>query len=104
MKNYKDCEKKYIGTSDVAMLLARTPKAVENIRFGSDGDYYAYIADEETEIPEHYRLVFEDGKSPEGYDTWLWMYDDEDRTARFDGSCIKIFRAGDFGCIIQVFK
>lgn len=97
MKNYKDYEKTYIGTSDIAKLVCvgfdRDNLKSDFIRFVEDNDYYAYIVDNDTEIPERYELVAE-------YDTWCKIYDDTKMTVSFDCP-IKIYRCGKYGVIIQ---
>ena len=64
--------------------------------FGEDGAYYARIVDSDTEIPAHYERVFTT------YSPWLWVYDDENKVIEIQNeSGFAIYRAGDFGCIIQ---
>lgn len=98
MRDYHDYEKKFIGSSDIAALIVVAPTkeglSSKIIEFGEDGNYRAYIVDGEAEIESHYELVFE-------CKSWLKIYDDEELTFKESGSRFKIFRAGDFGCIIQ---
>lgn len=97
MKSYKDYPKMYLGSSDVASLTIRTPWDAVPLWFGQDGTYSAYIVDEYAEIGAHYQRVFV------GRD-WVRIYDDTELTASFIGRLIKVYRAGEFGCIIQVIK
>jgi len=115
MKNYKEYAKTYIGGSDFAALtvtaFGENGLTASVLRFGSDGEYQAYIVDAECEIPAHYKNVlhiepyqvtFFDGTrgAPSG---WVRVYDDEAITykAGFHNG-LNIYRAGDFGCIIQL--
>lgn len=99
MKYYKDFGKTYIGTSDIACLTYRT-MTTEDIKlgvieFGQDASYEAYIVDQDTEIPEHYDLIVE------GLN-WLHIIDDSEVTKKFRAEKIKIYRASQMGCIIQL--
>lgn len=101
-KNYKDFEKIFIGESDISQLTLRyfnnIDKKVEldSLHFGEDGDYNAYLIqdEEDVEIPEHYHLVFDKQVS------WIDIIDDMGIIAFDCPANIKIYRAGDFGCII----
>ena len=98
--DYHEYHKKYIGFSDVASLVIRTLdehsiQKLHLLQFGGDGSYSAYIVDSKAEIGEHYSLVCE-GR------WWMWIYSDEARVARFDGNIIRVYRAGGYGCIIQI--
>lgn len=97
MKNYKEYEKKYIGSSDIAALTVRICDKVYSLNFGEDGEYFAYIVDSDCEIGKHYNLIFE-GKH------FINIYDDKELSFKFYmyGAKIKVYRAGDFGCIIQI--
>ncbi len=95
MKSYKSFNKAFIGASDIASLTVRSCGKVAVLNFGSDGSYHAYIVKGEAEIGTHYELVFE-------CENWLKVYDDCDLTYGCLGKTIKIYRAGDFGCIIQI--
>lgn len=96
MKNYKECEKMFIGASSIASLTLRMPRQVEMLNFGSDGAYHAYICDFDTNIPSHYKKVLE-VKTP-----WMKIYDDEGLVAEVSSAKkICIYRAGEFGVIIQ---
>lgn len=55
MKNYKDYNKTYIGSSERAYLTLKTiTGTTEKLCFGEDGSYSAYVVDEDTLIPKHY--------------------------------------------------
>ncbi len=101
-KNYKDCKKIPMGYSDIAALVlvgCREDKGAmtELLNFGSDGNYSAYIALEDTEIPEHYRHIA-------SFNHWLKIYDDSERIISLSAQTIKVYRAGDFGMILQLIK
>lgn len=97
MKNYKEFKKEYIGNSDIASLVLRAPMKLQELYFGEDASYYAYICDEICEIGNHYELVFE-------CKHWLKIYDDTEMTKEFNGKEIKVYKAGNFGIIIQIIK
>lgn len=101
MKNYKDFPKVYIGSSDIASLTVRAGGDVTALNFGEDGAYYAYIVTERAEIGEHYKKMF---STPSH---WIAIYDDDEKvfTRRDkDAQRINIYRAGEFGCIIEFEK
>lgn len=95
MKTYKDFNKKFIGESDIASLTIRSETSCVALNFGLDAAYMAYIVTEEAEIGNHYKLIFE-GKS------WLKIFDDTELTFFARANEIKIYRAGELGCIIQL--
>lgn len=95
MKSYKTYEKKCIGSSDIGSLICRSWNSVGLIEFGGDGEYSAYIVDDNAEIGDHYQKVV-------SATNWLDLYDDTSRTMRFRGAEINVYRAGGFGIIIQV--
>lgn len=102
MKTYKNFEKQYIGDSDVACLIASGcgdgGVKSEVIRFGGDNSYHAYIVrGKDVEIGSHYRLVA-------SFRTWINIYDDQGLTFTLHeyDSTINVYRAGEYGCIIQV--
>lgn len=96
MKSYKDFEKKYIGTSDIAALTVRSGNQVFNLKFGGDDNYDAYEVIGDAEIGSHYTKVFS-GKH------WLKIFDD--REMQYNeyhyGMAVDIYRAGEMGCIIH---
>lgn len=101
MMTYKNCEKLYIGSSDVAtlVLVGLSPETEliksEILHFGGDGSYAAYVVvGDDVEIGAHYTKVA-------SFCEWLRVYDDRERTAKFGGNEINVYRAGDYGCIIQ---
>lgn len=97
MQHYKN-HSHYLGYSDIASLIARTPTKLVEISFGGDNDYTAWVVkDEESKIPSHYTKVFEDADA-----FWLDIYDDRERT--FNEFChgCAIYRAGDYGILIHL--
>jgi hypothetical protein len=103
MKNYKEYGKWWIGESDIATLtcvgIDEKGEDIESffLDFGGDGEYFARIVDEEAEIGEHYKLVH-------SFTYWCRIYDDRTKAYEVDGKKINIYRAGDFGTIIQVIR
>lgn len=100
MKSYKDFEQKPIGDSDVAMLVlvgcrAKDGIVTEPLRFGEDGSYKAYLVNGKAKIGGHYKKVAT-------FHNWLKIYDDEKLTLKVEANEINIYRAGIFGCIIQI--
>lgn len=104
MKSYKDFEKEFIGDSDIATLIMvgydskeKGGVSLKKLNFGVDGNYQAYIVEGQTEIGSHYELVAE-------FTDWLRIYDDSSLVKEFHADVIKVFRAMEFGCIIQLLK
>lgn len=100
MKSYKDFEKIFIGSSDIAALTlvgmsANGELTAEILEFGQDDRYSAYLVTEEALIGSHYEKRFT-------FRTWLHIYDDDDCVIRFRGDRINVYRAREMGCIIQV--
>ena len=93
MKTYKDFPRVHLGDSDIAQLLCRNYQNIQPLKFGGDNSYKAYFVNEEIDLPGHYSHVGT-------WNTWLWIYDDEGRTAKIQGDVIEIYRAGEMGCII----
>lgn len=100
MKSYKDFEKEYIGSSDIASLVMVGYKEGKGVvprmlTFGRDGSYYGYIVKGSANIGEHYEKVCE-------YKSWLNLYDDDGLMRKFTGERIVVYRAGEMGCIFQI--
>lgn len=100
MKSYKNYGKRFIGVSDIASLSlvgleesGRLKHAFLN--FGMDGRYSAYIVDKDAEIGGHYKLR-------DTFYGWLKIYDDDELVVEYRGAEIKVYRAGEKGCIIQI--
>ena len=85
-----------LGSSDIASLVLRDSRGVRELRFGEDGTYSAYLVDAECDIPDYYTLEAE-------CRVWLSVYDDNTKTFEIQnpGKMIRVYRAGEFGCIIQ---
>lgn len=102
MRNYKEFEKHYIGGSDIATLILagyqdKNGLALDQLKFGSDGNYEAYIVNsKDVEIGAHYDLVNE-------FQGWLKIYDDDGLVFEVVANNIRVYRAGEMGCIIQHF-
>ena len=102
-KHYKEYKQKYLGSSDTASLTIRFfDKESESVchellTFVCDGDYDAYIVDENAKIGEHYKCVFDKAVK------WLHIIDDFDVSFKTKANHVKIYRSGNYGCIVQVF-
>jgi hypothetical protein len=62
MQSYRKYPKRFIGSSLVGCLLLYGGKKyedVQSIKFGGNGEYYAYIVDKNAEIGKNYRQVYE---------------------------------------------
>lgn len=99
-KSYKDFEKQFIGASDIAALVLVGYRAGEGafpqmLNFGKDGAYSAYVVPSEAEIGGHYREVAR-------FSHWMAIYDDDSFVKKFRANEIRVFRAGEMGCIIQL--
>ena len=99
-KSYKVFPKKWIGVSDIASLVLvgcdKNGVTSEMLHFGEDGQYYAYIVNERNVvIGSHYKLRHT-------FEKWLKIYDDDGLRYEVKAAKINIYRAGDFGCIIEV--
>lgn len=61
MKNYKEYEKRFIGSSDIAALILvgcdENGLKTSTLDFGEDGSYMAYVVDEDAEIGAHYKKL-----------------------------------------------
>ena len=92
---------KYIGFSDIASLVLRGSRGVDGfptvqeLFFGGDGDYYAHVVKDGEKVPSHYELCY----SCKG---WLKIYGDRECEAEFRGGRINVYRAGQYGCTIEV--
>ena len=99
MKNYREYDKVYIGSSDIASLTIVAPRdngdpLAQTLDFGIDADYFAYIVDSNAYIGDHYKLV-------QCCKYWMKVFDDQELTLDLHAPTIKVYRAGDCGCIIQ---
>lgn len=101
-KTYRDFDREIIGGSDIAALTLTgcTPDGVDckMLKFGGDAAYKAYIVDDaDVEIGEHYTLVAT-------FKSWVRIYDDYGMSWEYskNDATINIYRAGDYGCIIQI--
>lgn len=118
VKSYRDFPKYFIGESDSARLIVEgyyptRGNILRKIQFGEDGVYRArigqakdlgveltgvdWIDDNEIwkKVPSYYEKIL---------DSWgyLDVYDDTGKTMRISASVIRVYRAGDFGCLILV--
>ena len=93
MKTYKEFETVNIGGSDGAALILARPEKLGYLYFGEDGEYKAYFINEEIEIPSHYTKRAE-------AESWLRIYDDDEKAIEIEAEHIEIYRAGEMGCLI----
>lgn len=94
ISNYKE-RKEYIGSSDIAELTLRNEGKTQPLHFGEDGSYYAYIICGEYDIPSHYTEVARfKGK--------VDILDDDGFVVFYEAEEVVVYRAGEFGCIIQM--
>ena len=95
-----------LGGSDIAtlimvgMTMENRPATVSHLEmkelnFGEDGEYSAWLVDGDTAVPEHYTLTAE-------FKNWLKIYDDEGYCTYFTAPFIRVYQAGQFGCLIQL--
>lgn len=96
---YKNFDRKYIGTSDIASLIlvgySDDGLKLKELHFGQDDSYFAYVVDGDVEIGDHYHKVAE-------FRSWLKIYDDKELTKVFNAGEIHVYRAGEMGCIIHL--
>ena len=95
-RGHREYPRVSLGSSDIASLVLRDSRGVRELHFGEDGSYSAYLVDAECDIPDYYTLEAE-------CRAWLSVYDDNTKTFEIQnpGKMIRIYRAGEFGCIIQ---
>ena len=97
-KTYKDCPKIDIGSSDIATLIlvgmGENGLQLSTLGFVEDGNYKAYFVPKGTTIGSHYRKVAT-------FYSWMKIYDDDFLAFEIKAKEVSIFRAGDFGCIIE---
>lgn len=101
---YKDFPKLDIGGSDSAYLTVNSTEDINGnisnadheLKFGEDGDYKAYITYGDVEIGSHYKkkLEFNNAK--------ITISDDDGPSFFALAEKITIYRAGEFGCIIDL--
>lgn len=96
--NYKN-EMRSLGGSDYATLIMVGCRGddglvCEPLCFGADGEYKVYIVRDDS-VPSHYKIV-------SIFNHWLKIYDDDGRVFDMSGWEIRVYRAGDFGCVVQI--
>lgn len=91
-----------LGFSDIAALVlvgcGNNNLKSEVLHFGGDDSYSAYVVDSRAKIGGHYQLKAR-------FTTWLKVYDDEGLQLDLYGGVgteFLIYRAGGYGCLIQV--
>lgn len=101
MRDHHSYNKEYIGSSDIAALTLvgvseHSGVTCSMLNYGEDGDYHAYIVDDNAEIPDSYAYV-------DHFVSWMKVYDDNELIRTFKGKMIAVYRRGQRGTIIQVF-
>ena len=102
MKSYKEFNKEFIGDSNISTIIMigydnieKDGLSLKKLVFGEDGHYMSYIVRGKANIGSHYKLVAE-------FEYYLKIYDDDGLVRVLGADVIKVYRAGDFGCIIQL--
>lgn len=105
MRDYHEYKKIDLGGSDIAVitLTGCAPEGEASdyglkacfLRFVEDGDYSAYVVDADAEIGAHYRMVT-------SFETWMRTFDDDGHGVEFKADKIVVYRAGEYGCIVQL--
>lgn len=114
-KDHHYCPKVNLGGSDIAALIVvgcgKEKLNVAAIDYGGDGSYSAYLCGKETEIPAYYTKVFECDHWLKIYDDTSLVFDSDDNSLVFNSDMngrifhhFAIYRAADFGTIIQMEK
>lgn len=93
--DYHAYDSVYLGCSDKAMLKVVGENREDVIYFGEDGNYKAYLVDKNAEIGDHYKPY------PDFHNNAA-VYDDNTLVAIFEADIIRIYTAGNFGCIVQL--
>lgn len=105
----------FLGSSDYACLtltgLKQHGVTASVLKFNEDGEYGAWVVDDLDLIPPHYvmkecysfKYTHITGDEEE-VDTWLKIYDDEHLIAEIEAKEIRVYRAGEFGCLIYIKK
>lgn len=103
LPSYKDFPKVSIGGSDIATLYVTsidknspTGLRCEALSFGEDGDYSAYFLTEKARIGDHYSLV-----QVHFGECNIHSQDAGEFPITVQAERICIYRAGEFGCIIE---
>ena len=102
MKSYREYERVYIGSSDIATLTVVALREdgeplAQTLDFDIDSNYFAYLVDGEAKIGDHYKLV-------QCCKFWMKVFDDQELTLDLHSPTIKVYRAGECGCIIQTLE
>ena len=89
MRNYKEFEKVYIGSSDSASLILRGTyrgeQKVEVVNFGEDGIYKGRILTERCTFGSHYQFLG-------WFEHWLKVYDDSGLTLSLNSRLIRVWK------------
>lgn len=97
-----------LGSSDKARLLFADFDHAEWINFGEDGAYQAYLVNRflkdeaEVAIPEYYHQVAQFHDNLLVYDDTEKILDTVNNPNCPYGAVFSVYRAGEFGCLIEV--
>lgn len=91
----------HLGASDIAALTLIGPAngrlTSHVLNMGLDEHYRAWIVDETIQVPSHYNFECE-------FKSYMWVFDDDEKTQEFQSEKIKVYRAGEMGILIQLIK
>lgn len=91
---YKECHKDILGMTDIARIITLTEDEVDEVHLSIDGLIKPYMANEYTDIPNHYSLVKE-------FKNEVTFLDDDVKILKIKADEINIYRCGDTGMIIE---
>lgn len=93
MKKHSDYEKNIFASSDIATLIlagmGNEKILLKGLGMESDGLYFLRVCDQDVEIPDYYKKVFE-------CRNWLKIYDDHKLAydSNYDHNRFEVYRAG----------
>lgn len=100
LHSYKEYNKEYIGSSDYSSLILvgyENGVKIIALNFVENANYYAYIVDDKAYIDSYCIRAAE-------FTAWMKIYDDDGLIHRFEADVIRVYRAGEMGCIIQLIQ
>lgn len=97
-KHYKD-NVVYLGYSDISTIQVVGLVNNVKVKFAEDGSYRAYIVEQDgsIEIPAHYKKIG-------GVLGKALILDDSLNPSYIDCDLLRIYRAGSYGCILEVYN
>lgn len=88
-------EKRTISEHRIAESHPLLQRRKTPLHFGEDGTYHAYIVHGTCDIPLHYAEVAQ-------FKDKIDIIDDDGFVTCYEANVIRVYRAGEFGCIIQL--